>query len=263
MNHNNKIHDHDTSEAMTIDSISLTTPTKRRALEVELSPGTESSLNESTITMEDNINNNNNNKAGPQPAPHTVDNMDTLDIAWRDILHLLASFCNYEPGFLPLTSVQSCINTVIEEDVHVDINRLRDNTHMPITLARTQFDKWTSTKLPDDLLTVPQLHIVLHFTDIMYTEFHMATEMRNFQDKMMILQYLHRDNPQVDEATTQALTDPYQAHTRTELQQLQEKVIALTHTLSRQPRPATSWIGRLPEANLHLCRPHSHRHPRH
>ena len=105
---------------------------------------------------------------------------------------------------------------------------------MPITLARTQFDKWTSTKLPDNLLTVPQLDIVLHFTDIIYTEFHMAIEIRNFQDKMAILQHLHWANPQDEEATTQAITAPFQAHISAELQQLQEKVTALTHILSRQ-----------------------------
>ena len=136
--------------------------------------------------MEGNINNNHNISSGPQESLNTVDHMDTLDIAWRDILHLLASLRNYEPGYLPLTTVQSHLNTAIEEDVHVAINRLRENTHMPLTLARTQFDQWTSTKLPDNLLTVPQLDIVLHFTDIIYTELHMATEIRNFQDIFFI-----------------------------------------------------------------------------
>jgi hypothetical protein len=74
----------------------------------------------------------------------------------------------------------------------MDINRLRDQTHMPSTLSRVQFDKWTATKLPDDLLTDSQMDIVLHFTDILYTEFHMEIEMRTFEDKSTILHHLHQ-----------------------------------------------------------------------
>jgi hypothetical protein len=134
----------------------------------------------------------------------------------------------------------------------MDINRLRDQTHMPSTLSRVQFDKWTATKLPDDLLTDSQMDIVLHFTDILYTEFHMEIEMRTFEDKSTILHHLHQVNPQDAEVITQADHDPFPAHIISELQRLLDKVVALTHTLSRRPRPATNWIGRLSEANFRL-----------
>ena len=114
MNNNNQIQvkDHETSEAMAIDSSFSTFSTRKRALEVEASPNMDKLLG-STTTMEENINYNNNISSVPQESSNTVDHMDTLDIAWRDILHLLASLRNYEPGYLPLTSVQSHLNTAI------------------------------------------------------------------------------------------------------------------------------------------------------
>ena len=197
--------------------------------------------------MDDSINSGPLPKTNPGEIPDII-----LDIAWRDILHLLDEFCNYEPGYIPLASVVDHFTTPIGDEAHLEINRLRENTHMPSTLARVQFDKWTAAKQPDDLLTVAQLDIVLHFTDILYTEFHMEIEMRTFEDKTMILRNLHRVNPQEAEAITQTLTDPFQNHISSELQQLQDRVMALTHKLSRKPRPTTPWTGRLPEANLHL-----------
>ena len=168
---------------MAIDSTSSST--NKRAREVEIFSNSDSPINSSTIPMDDST------TSRPLPQSST-DNLDgTLDIAWRDILHLLDAFRNYEPGYLSLTAIQALINTSIEEDALMEITRLREHTHMPSTLARVQFDKWTSSKLSDDLLTVPQLDIVLHFTDIIFTEFHMEIEMRTYEDKMTILQHLH------------------------------------------------------------------------
>jgi hypothetical protein len=55
---------------------------------------------------------------------------------------------------------------------------------MPHTFARDRFDSWHATKRPDDCLSVEQLHTVLHFLDILYTECYMAIEIR--QDSALV-----------------------------------------------------------------------------
>jgi len=91
---------------------------------------------------------------------------------------------------------------------------------------------------------VHQLDIVLHFTNILYTEFYMKIEMRTFQDKSMLLQQLTDAYPQDAEMINDALTTPFHSHVAAEFQKLQETVMALLHTLSREPRQITSWAVR-------------------
>ena len=124
---------------------------------------------------------------------------------------------------------------------------------MPSTIARNHFDSWTSDKQCDDLLTVHQLDIVLHFLDTLYTEFHMEIEMRTFQDKSALLSYLLHLYPDQTTVISAALQVPFDSHVASELQRLQDMVKALLHTLSRQSREPTSWLGKLSEANLHLA----------
>ena len=144
----------------------------------------------------------------PNSSPPVDTTGITLDIAWREILQLIDSFRNQEPGFLSLGALQPHIQHTITEEIHNDINNLREHTHMPLILARAQFDTWTSCKPSDDLLSVHQLDIVLHFTDILYTEFYMEIEMRTFQDKSMLLQQLTDAYPQDAEMINDALTAP-------------------------------------------------------
>jgi hypothetical protein len=81
---------------------------------------------------------------------------------------------------------------------------------MPHTFARDRFDSWHATKRQDDCLSVEQLHTVLHFLDILYTECYMAIEIRNLQDKTELLRHMtpaSPDDSKADATTTEPAAD--------------------------------------------------------
>ena len=243
---NNVQNNHEeTSGAMSIDAATLHSK-KRTITEVDKSDPS-SIITAHTSTNEVTMTESNQDQIPTDPAGQT------LDIAWREILEIIEAFRHHEPPFLPLPKVQQHIQLTITEEIHEEINRLRENTHMPTTLARDYFDSWTSDKQRDDLLTVHQLEIVLHFLDTLYTEFHMETEYRTGLDKATLQSRLLHVYPGEKDMISSTLQDVFDAHAVATLQQLEDTAKKLLHTLSRQPRQPISWLGRLPEANLRLA----------
>jgi hypothetical protein len=203
---------------------------------------------------DDQFDQNSSSFAPPSPSKIQATIPDgSCDITWSEVLQLLSPLRNYEPTFLLLTQLQQDSRWAITEDTLQAIGFLRERTYMPHTFARDCFDSWHATKRQDDCLSVEQLHTVLHFLDILYTECYMAIEIRNLQDKTELLRHMTPASPDDSKALEDAMQGPFDDHTAKEIQTLQNSAMHLLRTMTRLPRHITSWAGRITEANRHFA----------
>jgi hypothetical protein len=190
------------------------------------------------------------NSSAPSPTKIQATNPDcNCDITWSEVLQLLSPLRNYEPKFLPLQQLQLDEKWIITEETLQAIGSLRERTYMPHPFARDRFDSWQARKVQDNCLSEEQLHTVLHFLDILYTECYMAIELRNLQDKTELLHHLFPASPEEANALEEALRRPFVDHTTTEIQLLQDMAMHQLRTMTRLPTQITSWAGRITEAN--------------
>jgi hypothetical protein len=77
----------------------------------------------------------------------------------------------------------------------------------------------------------------------------MAIELRNLQDKTELLHHLFPASPEEANALEDALRRPFEDHTTTEIQLLQDMAMHQLRTMTRLPTQITSWAGRITEAN--------------
>jgi hypothetical protein len=190
------------------------------------------------------------NSSAPSPSKIQATNTDSnCDITWSEVLQLLSPLRNFEPKFLPLQQLQLDERWIITDETLQAIGSLRERTYMPHTFARDRSDSWQARKVQDDCLSEEQLRTVLHFLDILYTECYMAIELRNLQDKTELLHHLFPASPEEANALEDALRRPFEDHTTTEIQLLQDMAMHQLRTMTRLPTQITSWAGRITEAN--------------
>jgi hypothetical protein len=77
----------------------------------------------------------------------------------------------------------------------------------------------------------------------------MAIELRNLQDKTELLHHLLPASSEEAIVLEDALKRPFDDHTTTEIQLLQDMAMNQLRTMTRLPKQITSWAGRITEAN--------------
>ena len=103
---------------------------------------------------------NSNSSTGSIPLD-TDTTVTSTEITWGKINQLLQPLRQHEPGFPPLTNIQHLFTAPLPDDLVADIQTLRERSHMPHTMSRILYDRWTSAKSPEACLTTHQLDTVL------------------------------------------------------------------------------------------------------
>ena len=178
----------------------------------------------------------------------------STEITWGKINQLLQPLRQHEPGFPPLTNIQQLFTAPLPDDLVADIQTLRERSHMPHTMSRILYDRWTSAKSPEACLTTHQLDTVLHFLDVFATELSMEIIERSRKDQTMFAQYLHSvmTYPEVQPLETE-LETCYARHETEEQSVLSRQLTLFLDNISCSTRTVSSRIVPLSVAYIHLA----------
>ena len=236
-----------TSEAMVIDP-SLSPSKKRDRENITITDQTSNIL---TSTLDDHMTIEMNSDIDANSSI-PVDSASLPALPWSEVLHILSTYRNYEPGYLALSALPPTCTQLITEDISLEIQGYRERTYMPTTLAREQFDKWIQNKSQDELLTKHQQDTVLHFVDILYSEFCMELIHRTLSDRTKLITRLTQAHPQHEDEIKTLLPPLFVDYEFSEHNNLHASTLALIRTINHQYRQAFSWCGHLSGANHQL-----------
>ena len=236
-----------TSEAMVIDP-SLSPSKKRDRDNISI---TEQNTNILNPTMDEHMAVEM-NSAIDSNTSIPADSASLSALPWSEVLHILSTYRNYEPGYLALSALPPTCTQLITEDISLEIQGYRERTYMPNTLARDQFDKWIQNKSLDELLTKHQQDTVLHFIDILYSEFCMELVHRTLADRTELINRLTHAHPQHEDEFRTLLPPLFVDYECAEHNNLHASTMAIIRTITHQHRQAFSWCGHLSEANQQL-----------